>query len=95
MILSETNPSYEFTPEDVSAQIEVQKDTSWDKDNYNGINVKNALIKAGASEQAAKLMLSKVMDKVAEDITTRFKQALERAKTAATSVRMQRAGNQD
>ena len=53
------------------------------------------MIKAGASEQAAELMLSKVMDKVAEDITTRFKQALERAKTAATSVRMQRAGNQD
>ena len=37
MILSETNPSYEFTPEDVSAQMEVQKDTSWDKDNYNEI----------------------------------------------------------
>ena len=58
MILTEARPSYKFTPEDVSAQIKVQKDTSWDENNYNKINVKNALIKAGASEPAAKLMLS-------------------------------------
>lgn len=93
MILTEARPSYKFTPEDVSAQIKVQKDTSWDENNYNKINVKNALIKAGASEPAAKLMLSTVMDEVAKDIKTRYFQALERAKTAATSERMQRAGN--